>query len=71
MIIFSYSDLQVGEIINRPSKTNKSPYLADVKINKKVVMSHSPALGMSGLISPSVISFSEYIENEKCEALSI
>ena len=66
MIIFNYKNLIEGKIVNRPSKTNKSPYLADVMIDNKLVMSHSPALGMSGMISPSVISYSEYIDNEKC-----
>jgi sugar fermentation stimulation protein A len=45
-------DLIEAKIVNRPSKTNKSPYLADIKVNNKVVMAHSPALGLSGLIYP-------------------
>ena len=43
-------DLIEAKIVCRPSKTNKSPYLADIEVNKKVVMAHSPALGLSGLI---------------------
>ena len=35
----------------RPSKTNKSPYLADIQLTPdQVEMAHSPALGLSGLI---------------------
>ena len=40
-----------AKVVCRPSKVNKSPYLADIDIgNNKPVMAHSPALGLSGLI---------------------
>ena len=49
------SVLDLGKLVNakivcRPSKKNKSPYLADIEVNNKVEMAHSPALGLSGLI---------------------
>lgn len=48
--------LNLGSLVNatvicRPSKVNKSPYLADIKLpNGEITMAHSPALGLSGLI---------------------
>ena len=66
MIIYTLKNLVKGEIVNRPSKINKSPYLADVRINNNIFMGHSPALGMSGMISPTVESYLEYIDNDKC-----
>ena len=52
-IIYKYTDLQIVEVINRPSKEVKSPYLADVKQKgiKDPFMVHSPALGLCGYIS--------------------
>lgn len=38
-------------VVNRPSKKIKSPYLADILIDGKTTMAHTPALGMSGMIS--------------------
>lgn len=40
-----------GEIMFRPSKKIKSPYLADVKINNKIELTHSPGLGLCGYIT--------------------
>ena len=50
--VLDLKNLVDGSIINRPSKTNKSPYLADVIADgkKEIEMAHSPALGLSGLI---------------------
>lgn len=50
--VLDLKNLINGNIVCRPSKTNKSPYLADVIIegSKVVEMAHSPALGLSGLI---------------------
>ena len=66
MTIYILKNLVEGTIISRPSKINKSPYLADVMISKKSFMAHSPALGMSGMISPSAEVFLEYCDNKKC-----
>ncbi len=37
-------------VINRPSKKIKSPYVADIEINNKEKLAHSPSLGLCGLI---------------------
>ena len=42
--------LKKAIIINRPSKTIKSPYLADIQINNTIELAHSPSLGLCGLI---------------------
>jgi DNA-binding sugar fermentation-stimulating protein len=59
MIIHRFKNTIKGIVINRPSKTNKSPYLADVLINNKIYMAHSPSLGLSGLIKPGSIVYLE------------
>lgn len=52
-LIYKYKDLEIVEVVNRPSKDVKSPYLADVKSKgkKNLFMVHSPALGLCGYIS--------------------
>ena len=50
MIIHKFKKTYIGIIKNRPSKINKSPYLADVLFGGKEFMAHTPSLGLSGLI---------------------
>lgn len=64
MIIYKFKKTYLGTVINRPSKKNKSPYLADVLIDNKKYMAHSPSLGLSGLIKPGSIVIMEKNENE-------
>lgn len=49
--IFKFNNLNIVEVINRPSKNIKSPYLADILINDKIEMAHSPGLGLCGFIT--------------------
>jgi DNA-binding sugar fermentation-stimulating protein len=49
----------IATVINRPSKINKSPYLADIVIDSdgepsKISIAHSPSLGCGGLICSGV-----------------
>jgi DNA-binding sugar fermentation-stimulating protein len=46
----------MATVINRPSKINKSPYLADIIIDStgEISIAHSPSLGCGGLIYPGV-----------------
>lgn len=53
-VVFEVDELIEGIVVSRPSKINKSPYLADVLINGKEYMCHSPSLGCSGYIVPGV-----------------
>ncbi len=48
--VYKVKELIPAIIINRPSKKIKSPYLADIIINGKEYLAHSPSLGCSGLI---------------------
>tara|TARA_X000000950_G_scaffold288891_1_gene408129 strand:+ start:558 stop:1370 length:813 start_codon:yes stop_codon:yes gene_type:complete len=65
MIIHKFNKTFEGTVIRRPSKINKSPYLADVKINDKEYMAHSPSLSLSGLIKNGSKVIMEKNENEK------
>lgn len=49
--LIEYNDLILGTVVNRPSKSIKSPYLADVKINDETLLCHSPSLGCSGYVA--------------------
>ena len=40
-IIYKFDELTVVEVKNRPSKKIKSPYLADILVNKKEELAHS------------------------------
>jgi len=49
--VLNLINLVDAKILCRPSKKNKSPYLADIDLgNNKKEMAHTPALGLSGLI---------------------
>ena len=53
-IIYKYNDLKTtGKLVKRPSKIVKSPYIADIIINKEEHLAHYPALGVSGLLNSS------------------
>ena len=53
--VIKYENLVDAEVVCRPSKTNKSPYLVDIKLkSNKIYMCHTPGLGLSGLIRPGV-----------------
>ena len=51
VILHSIDLVQNGFIISRPSKTCKSPYVADVELaNNEITMVHTPSLGCCGLV---------------------
>ena len=51
-MIHSLPPLMKATVINRPSKTIKSPYVADIKLEDGTeALCHSPGLGCSGLVS--------------------
>jgi DNA-binding sugar fermentation-stimulating protein len=53
-VIFKYDNLNCsGNLVKRPSKHVKSPYIADIIINKEEQLAHCPALGVSGLLNTS------------------
>jgi sugar fermentation stimulation protein A len=59
-IIYKYNNLEIAEVINRPSKKIKSPYLADINIKNKEELAHTPGLGLCGFITKeSIVAVSE------------
>lgn len=54
-VLYKYDNLIISEVVNRPSKEIKSPYLADLKLDGKIFMAHSPALGLCGFIDSGAI----------------
>ena len=78
MLIYTLPQLYKAIVINRPSKTCKSPYIADIKVfqqktinNKKFLirsdecMAHSLSLGCAGLISSESHVYCIKLDNEK------
>lgn len=49
MMILKIENLVEGEIIKRPSKQIKSPYVADANINNQEFLAHTASLGCCGL----------------------
>tara|TARA_A100001015_G_scaffold265301_1_gene313547 strand:+ start:540 stop:1265 length:726 start_codon:yes stop_codon:yes gene_type:complete len=52
-MLFEYVNAFDAICTSRPSKTCKSPYVADVIIEESTELVHAPALGMDGYISPN------------------
>tara|TARA_B110000858_G_scaffold192819_1_gene244188 strand:- start:11067 stop:11804 length:738 start_codon:yes stop_codon:yes gene_type:complete len=58
--LFQLENLERGTVIKRPSKTCKSPYVADVILDSQkdtVILAHSPALGCDGLCDANGIVY--------------
>ena len=49
IILFQTDEVYHGKILKRPSKLIKSPYVADVLLDDKEILAHSPSLGCCGL----------------------
>jgi DNA-binding sugar fermentation-stimulating protein len=49
MFILKIEDLIEGQILKRPSKQIKSPYVADANISDKEILAHTASLGCCGL----------------------
>lgn len=64
-IILKPKNWEKAIVINRPSKIIKSPYLADVRLKSKKLLVHTPALGMSGMISSKEIVYISKIKKPK------
>ena len=48
-MLYQVEEPVIGVIVKRPSLHCKTPYVADVQIEDKEIMSHSPSLGCCGL----------------------
>ena len=65
-ILYKYSNLvNGGKLIKRPSKSVKSPYMADIFINETETLAHCPALGVSGLLNDESEFYCSYNGDEK------
>ena len=64
-IIHKYNNLLTVKVLNRPSKKIKSPYLADICIDSKNELAHSPGLGLCGFISTDSIVAVSSSDSEK------
>ena len=55
--LLSLGSLVQGTVLQRPSKHNKSPYVADVKLDDEgeEVIAHAPMLDLGGLIKPGTV----------------
>ena len=49
-MLYQLENLVEATVLKRPSKHIKTPYVADVILNNKEVLGHSPALGCGGLL---------------------
>ena len=64
--LYKYNNLvEGGKLIKRPSKSVKSPYIADIFINEKETLAHCPALGVSGLLNEDSEFYCSYNDDEK------
>lgn len=67
-IIHKFDNLIIADVINRPSKQIKSPYLADIRLpkSKNTELAHSPGLGLCGFITTnSIIAINKINGNTK------
>ena len=70
-LIYKIDNLIEGQIINRPSKVIKTPFVADIKIisNNKIILGHTASLGCCGLadIGAKILMAPSKNKNNKCE----
>lgn len=67
-ILFQISNMHVANVIQRPSKSIKSPYVSDVIMNEEQLLAHSPSLGCCGLADKGAEVLVEKTSTSKCDA---
>ena len=72
------SVLDLGKLVSAKIvynlQKNKSPYLADIEVNNKVEIAHSPALGLSGLICSNAevkVKPIDCVNSKRCSKFTI
>ena len=66
ILLYKYDNLvEGGKLVKRPSKSVKSPYMADIFINDTETLAHCPALGVSGLLNEESEFYCSYNGDEK------
>lgn len=64
--LFDIGEIIEGTVVKRPSKHCKSPYVADVTIDRKYeVMAHTASLGCCGLADINASVLMTHVENKK------
>ena len=67
-MLYQLENLVEASVVKRPSKHIKSPYVADVLLDNKEVLGHSPSLGCGGLADVgSTIFMTPAKEKSKCD----
>ena len=54
-MLYQVKEPVIGVIVKRPSLHCKTPYVADVQIEDKEIMGHSPSLGCCGLADKGAV----------------
>lgn len=67
IILHKLPKLKKATVIKRPSKIIKSPYVADISINGKSYLGHTPALGCCGLVEAEKDVYVYELEGKKCD----
>jgi DNA-binding sugar fermentation-stimulating protein len=69
--IYKINDLVEGEIISRPSKKIKTPFVADIKLksNNEIILGHTASLGCCGLadVGATILMAPSKNEKSKCD----
>ena len=66
MMLLKIDNLVEGQIVKRPSKHIKSPYVADIKCGEVEILGHAPALGCCGLSDSGATILMSPSSSEKC-----
>lgn len=66
--LYNLTNVEEGEVIKRPSKFIKSPYVADIIINDCNYLGHTPSLGCCGLANAgSKVILTKLGDKTKCD----
>ena len=67
IILHELPELVCSEVVKRPSKHIKSPYVADITIDGHEYLGHTPALGCCGLVDKGGSVYAYKLEGKKCD----
>jgi DNA-binding sugar fermentation-stimulating protein len=65
-MLLKIENLVEGQVVKRPSKHVKSPYVADVKCGEDDILGHAPALGCCGLSDAGATILMSPSSSAKC-----
>lgn len=66
-ILHSFDELYLGEVMKRPSREIKSPYVADILCMGEETLGHTPALGCCGLVEAGKEVYMTKTPGRKCD----